>query len=264
MAFQNTPQIKRAARFNPWSLVLELLDDPRLVFNEKRRNRLLNSVSQLGWINQQNVLAQRPLFAHHLLRNRCFEPDPEYLSALLRRAATADAEGEAKADMGCFVQLSPAQSISLHQIQWPRYIADKYEALASISANRKQRDSAEWDRIWLCTNACMEELRTAYVKNRAVFNQRMGVEEQLQRLIRGSFDHAPGLVLNAILSWNDDQYVVLNPYTKQRLLSIYFSNRETAKNVVVQAWQMYDWLIYGNPNFAAPANIDYKGKWDSR
>ncbi|KAJ2853349.1 hypothetical protein J3B02_003187 [Coemansia erecta] len=27
---------------------------------------------------------------------------------------------------------------------------------------------------------------------------------------------------------------------------------------------MYDWLISGNPNFAVPANIDFKGKWDSR
>ncbi|KAJ2837899.1 hypothetical protein J3B02_006395, partial [Coemansia erecta] len=196
MTLQSMPQIKHSARFNPWSLILELLDDPRLVFNEKRRNRLLNAVSQLGWINSQNVLAQRPLFTDHLLRNRCFVLDPRYMPEnSSRNPAVVNAEPETKAgkETGSFAYLSPAQSISLHQIQWPTYIADKYNALASMSTNKKQRDSADWDRIWLCTNACMEELRTAYIKNRILFNSRMSIDEQLQRLIRASFDHAPGL-----------------------------------------------------------------------
>ncbi|KAJ2235807.1 hypothetical protein H4R99_002932 [Coemansia sp. RSA 1722] len=261
MAFQTIPRIQQTARFNPWSLILELLDDPRLLFNEKRRNRLLSAVSQLGWINTQNVLAQRPLFAYHLLKNRCFTLAPKYSSMQTNPETEVDTENERSQ----IAQLSPAQSITLHQIQWPHYIANKYEALASLSASKNRRDSAEWDRIWLCTNTCMEELRTAYIKNRVVFNLRTSVEEQLQRLIRGSFDHAPGLVLNAIMSWNDDQYAILNPYVKQRLLSIYFANRETTKQTVVQAWQMYDWLLYSNSKFVMPAAcIDYKGKLDSR
>ncbi|KAJ2477859.1 hypothetical protein IWW47_006164 [Coemansia sp. RSA 2052] len=152
------------------------------------------------------------------------------------------------------VDLTPAQLLQLCQIQWPRLIARKYERLLpSVIVTDKQHPSyLSWRRSWLATNLCILRLQAAYVKRRVLFNSRMDKGAQSRFLIRDSYEHSPGLVLNTIMSWGGDFSKVLNPYTVSGLCSAYFGDHTKLKKAVLQAWQLYDWLVHRNPHKQPP------------
>ncbi|KAJ2487935.1 hypothetical protein IWW37_005054 [Coemansia sp. RSA 2050] len=239
--------------FNPWSLLLEVLDDPRLVYDARNARKVIVAIGHLGWITPENVLQQRPLLAQYLLRAGCFVPLKQYSSDLpegvLAKLDAANLGGE---------DLTPAQLMQLCQMQWPRLIAKEYERfLPSAIVNDKQHaDYLPWCRSWLSTNLSILRLRAACIKRRVLFNSRMDEGAQSRLLIRDSFEHSPGLVLNTIMSWGGDFSKILNPFFVAGLCSAYFGDYIKAKTTVVQAWQLYDWLIHHNPHMKPPAHLD--------
>ncbi|KAJ2451438.1 hypothetical protein GGF42_004259 [Coemansia sp. RSA 2424] len=235
--------------FNPWSLLLEMLDDPRLLYSSSNARRIIVAVGHLGWIGPGNMQQQRPLLARYLLRAGCFVPHKQYSSALPEGVMSVlDATKRGGVD------LTPAQLLQLCQIQWPRLIARKYERLlpSVIVADKQHPSYLSWCRSWLATNLCILRLQAAYVKRRVLFNSRMDKGAQSRFLIRNSYEHSPGLVLNTIMSWGGDFSKVLNPYTVSGLCSAYFGDHAKLKEAVLQAWQLYDWLVHRNPHKQPP------------
>ncbi|KAJ2076694.1 hypothetical protein H4R24_005557 [Coemansia sp. RSA 988] len=238
-AYITQPLSRSGIKFNPWSLVLEMLDDPRLVcvLDLESKRRLLLAIGRLGWVTPDNVLAQRSLFARHLLKTKCFA----------RRPVT---------DQDCAdYKVSSTQLMLLSQMQWPRYITDKYERLVSVPAIEQlgySESLVKWCRAWLATNICMLELRAAYTKRRVLFNSRMDARTQTKHLIRSSFEHSPGLTLNVIMCWRGNFKEILNPYFESRLYDRYFTDTNTFRSVIIQAWQLYDRLLHNNPCQATP------------
>ncbi|KAJ2614713.1 hypothetical protein H4S08_001592 [Coemansia sp. RSA 1365] len=233
-AYITQPLSRSGIRFNPWSLVLEVLDDPRLLctLDSDNKRRLLLAIGRLGWVTPDNILAQRSLFVRHLLQTQCFARRPD------SRQDCAD------------YKISSAQLMSLSQMQWPRYIADKYERLVSVPSIEHLGHSellVKWCHAWLATSICMLELRAAYTKRRVLFNSRMDTRTQTKHLIRSAFEHAPGLALNAIMCWRGNFKDILNPHFENRLYDRYFTDTSTFKSVIIQAWQLYDRLIHNNP-----------------
>ncbi|KAJ2907435.1 hypothetical protein GGI21_003890, partial [Coemansia aciculifera] len=221
--------------FNPWSLLLEMLDDPRLLYNSDSARRIIVAIGHLGWIRPDNVQQQRPLLSRYLLRAGCFVPHTRYSTALPEGVMP-----ELDASKSGGVDLTPAQLLQLCQMQWPRFIAQKYERIlpSAIVADKQHGRYVSWNRSWLSTNLTILRLQEAYVKRRVLFNNRMDKCAQSQFLIRDSYEHSPGLVLNTIMSWGGDFSKVLNPYTVSGLCSVYFGDHAKTKEVVVQAWQL--------------------------
>ncbi|KAJ1948647.1 hypothetical protein EC988_005089, partial [Linderina pennispora] len=56
--------------FNPWTILLELLHDPRLDWDFDN-NKLLIAIGHLNWVHVDNLMAQRPLFAKYLFSTGC-------------------------------------------------------------------------------------------------------------------------------------------------------------------------------------------------
>ncbi|KAJ1899594.1 hypothetical protein LPJ66_002015 [Kickxella alabastrina] len=249
---------RQGVAFNPWSLLLELLEDPRLLLNPRYNSKLLIAAGHLGWTTPQNVMAQRPLLAQYLLRSECLAVDAQYAKGLPDRVLFS----QESADKHAAVDLTPAQLTTLCQTQWPRFIAQKYHsAMIEPITEKLQRagnglTSDEWNRSWLCANISMLELQSAYVKQRTVFNRRMDARDQSQRLIRGSLEHAPGLALNVVMSWGGDLPAILNPYSIIRMCCEFFADKETARRSVSQAWQMYEMLVHHNPHLPVPVFLN--------
>ncbi|KAJ2860406.1 hypothetical protein GGH94_005544 [Coemansia aciculifera] len=252
-AFTDMKLSRSGIAFNPWSLLLEMLDDPRLAYNASNARKVIVAIGHLGWITPENVLQQRPLLARYLLRAGCFVPHKQYSSDL----PTGVMPKLDAANLGG-MDLTPAQLMQLCQMQWPRFIAKEYEHIlpSAIAADRQHADYLPWCRGWLSTNLSILRLRAAYVKRRVLFNSRMDKCTQSRFLIRDSFEHSPGLVLNTIMSWGGDFSKILNPYTVAGLCSTYFGDYAKIKEAVIQAWQLYEWLIHHNPHMKPPARLD--------
>ncbi|KAJ1892851.1 hypothetical protein LPJ81_005477 [Coemansia sp. IMI 209127] len=147
------------------------------------------------------------------------------------------------------IPLTTSQHAALSQIQFPRFIAEKYAKQVSATTLQDEDCSsvarrAQWDRSWLSANLAILELQTTFLKHRALFGKRLDMAQQSRLLTSSAFEHAPGLVLNIIMSWNDDYKKILTPYMIHRLCTKYFSDPDTIREAIVQAWQMYDWLAY--------------------
>ncbi|KAJ1726500.1 hypothetical protein LPJ61_005146 [Coemansia biformis] len=141
-------------------------------------------------------------------------------------------------------------------MQWPRHIAQRYERLLSVPAVLRTPDGARaaaWNRTWLAVNVGMLELRAAYVKRRVLFSNRMSRRQQTALVIRGAFEHAPGLVLNAVMAWRGSVGEILTPHAAHGIRDRYFANAETVRRAVGQAWQLYDWLVHCSPHRTGPA-----------
>ncbi|KAJ2810343.1 hypothetical protein H4S07_002722 [Coemansia furcata] len=248
-AFTDTKP-SRSSAFNPWSLLLEMLDDPRLAYSASNARKVIVAIGHLGWITPENVPQQRPLLARYLLRAGCFVPHKQYSSDLpegvMPKPDAASLGGE---------DLTPTQLMQLCQMQWPQFIAKEYEHLLPSAAD-KRAGHLPWCRSWLSANLSILGLRAAYVKRRVLFNSRMDKSAQCRFLIRDSFENSPGLVLNTIMSWGGDFSRILNPYTVAGLCSVYFGNRAKTKKAVVQAWQLYEWLVHHNPHMKPPAHLN--------
>ncbi|KAJ2489806.1 hypothetical protein GGI11_009240, partial [Coemansia sp. RSA 2049] len=113
------PLSRQNVRFNPWSLFLELFDDPRIMLNTdndfvSRGRALLAAVVYLGQVTPANVLAQRPLFKHYALKSKIVVPYRQYGNENHRDAMDRN------------VSLTPSQLAALGQLQFPRFIANKY------------------------------------------------------------------------------------------------------------------------------------------
>ncbi|KAJ2771521.1 hypothetical protein IWQ57_002176 [Coemansia nantahalensis] len=232
-ALGEQPLSRHGIPFNPWSLLLEVLDDPRLVCSPTPAGQtaLLAAVPQLGWVTPYNVLTQRALLADHLLQTGAVAVRPGHSDA---GAGPGDAV------------LGPAQAMALAQMQWPRHIAQHYERLLSVPAVLRAADdarAAEWRRAWQATGGAMAELRAAYVKRRVLFNTRMSRRQQTALVVRHALEPAPGLVLNALLAWRGDVADVLSPHAAQVVCDTHFATAAALRRAVGQAWQLYDWLI---------------------
>ncbi|KAJ1667255.1 hypothetical protein IW140_001709 [Coemansia sp. RSA 1813] len=233
-AYTSMPLSRRNIRFNPWSLLLELLDDPRIALHTNnntisRGKSLLATIVRLGQVTLDNVGMQRPLLTQYALRSK----------AVMLLPQNKDDD----------IILTPSQHVALSQIQFPRFIAEKFAnqvAAASLQdeACSNEARQVQWDRSWLSANLAILELQTTFLKHRVLFNKRLDMAQQGRLLISSAFEHAPGLVLNVIMSWNDDYNKILTPYMIHRLCTRYFSDAETIREAIVQAWQMYDWLVY--------------------
>ncbi|KAJ2777219.1 hypothetical protein GGI15_004581 [Coemansia interrupta] len=250
-ALVSMPHTRRGLRFNPWSLLLELFDDTRLALaSTQYRSKILVAAGHLGWVTPGNVMSQRPLIARYLLTSRCLEVDGRYLHPGIPGTVVPE---DVAAREHAAVDLSPAQLTMLCQVQWPRFIAAKYRHAMPHTG------SVGASRAWLCAHLSMIENTADYVKQRAVFNRRLGVADQIKRLIRRSYEHAPGLALNAIMGWNGDLSEILTPAARHHICARYFADMDAARNAVAQAWQMYDRLVYRNPHVAVPRCLD----WDT-
>ncbi|KAJ2028896.1 hypothetical protein IW146_006365 [Coemansia sp. RSA 922] len=261
-AFTDMKLSRSGIAFNPWSLLLEMLDDPRLVYNAGNARKLVVAIGHIGWITPENVVQQRPLLARYLLRAGCFVPHKQYSSDLpdgvLPKPDATNLGG---------VDLTPAQLMQLCQMQWPRFIAKEYKHIlpSAIVADKQHTAYLSWRRSWLSTNLSILRLRAAYVKRRVLFNSRMDKCTQSRFLIRDSFEYSPGLVLNTIMSWGGEFSKILNPYTVAGLCSTYFGDYTKTKEAVVQAWQLYEWLIHHNPHMKPPTHLDPSvERWDGR
>ncbi|KAJ2553613.1 hypothetical protein EV175_002880 [Coemansia sp. RSA 1933] len=247
-AYMNMPLSRQNIRFNPWSLILELLDDPRVEINASnpvvlRGRALLATIARLGQVTPDNMLTQRPLLARYVQSSKAFVPLPQ------------------REDTGSDIVLTSSQHAALSQIQFPRFIANKYTTHVSVVALPEKMEGsnaarrAQWDRSWLSANLTILELQATFLKHRVLFGKRLDMAQQSRLLISNAFEHAPGLVLNVIMSWNDDYRKILTPYAIQRLCAACFSNPDTIREAIVQAWQMYDWLIYHSPALRRNNNI---------
>ncbi|KAJ2866628.1 hypothetical protein GGI22_001242 [Coemansia erecta] len=245
------PLSRQNMRFNPWGLLLEALDDPRTALNidndaTSRGKALLATVVRLGKVTLDNILMQRPLLARYVQRSKLFTLAPQ-------SNATDDD-----------ILLTPSQHVALSQIQFPRFISEKYAKQISAATLQEEDCSSEarraqWDRSWLSANLAILELQATFLKHRVLFGERLVMAQQSRLLISSAFEHAPGLVLNVLMSWNDDYKKILTPYMIHRLCTKYFSDPDTIREAIVQAWQMYDWLAYhgGHPlHMKAPAAGD--------
>ncbi|KAI9505527.1 hypothetical protein BX070DRAFT_220245 [Coemansia spiralis] len=248
-AFISMPISRQGIKFNPWSLLLELLDDSRLTINVdkpigSRGRTILTAIEHLGWVTPGNMLAQRPLITQHLLKMQTIRRSPQS-TAVESNKETIHSNNEL---------LTPSQNMVLSQIQLPRYITQKYERSRSVMI-LNQDDTADevkrtqWDRIWLSTNLAILELQATFIKHRVVFNSRLDATQQSQLLIKSAFEHAPGFVLNVIMSWCDDYSRIVNTYMAGRLCLEYFGSTNAIREVITQAWQMYDWLVYHSPHY---------------
>ncbi|KAJ2002846.1 hypothetical protein GGI04_003182 [Coemansia thaxteri] len=239
--------------FNPWTLLLELLDDPRLTYNAGSANKMLVAIGHLGWTSPGNLSQQRPLMARYLLRAGCFSVREQFSSELPDGVIPElEAAGLGGAD------LTSAQLMQLCQMQWPRFIAQKYEHCtpsALASDTNKHDDHLMWRRRWLSANLAILGLRAAYIKRRVLFNSRMDKCAQSRYLIRYTIEHSPGLALNTLLGWGGDYSKLLNPFYSKWLCSAYFGNHSAAKDAVLQAWQMYSHLIHHNPHMNPPTHF---------
>ncbi|KAJ2777699.1 hypothetical protein H4R18_005010 [Coemansia javaensis] len=244
-ALKKQPLSRAGIRFNPWSLVLELLDDPRLEYTAGGggggggAKALLAAIVRLGWSAPRDVLNTRANLARYLMNRGVF-------------GARAQAQG------GGHSALTAAQAMALSQMQWPRQIAERYAARLSVPAAAALRgaDSAqagEWRRTWLAVSVGMLELRTAFVLRRVLFNVRMTPAEQTALVMRGALEHAPGLALNAILAWRGNLAHILAPRERLALDAACFGSAEAARRTVAQAWQLYDWLVHACPHRPAHA-----------
>ncbi|KAJ1963374.1 hypothetical protein GGI12_002093 [Dipsacomyces acuminosporus] len=258
-ALAEMPLTRQGVRFNPWTILLELLNDTRLSCRVDN-NKLLIAMSHLGWVTPDNIMRQRPLFAKYLLSSGCLSTLPRF-STLLPDNITLPAD-EASAKFSG-TDLTPSQLMSLCQMQWPRFIAQKYQQALSVQQldavpadQGRFEKQADWNRAWLSANLSMIELRAALKKRQVVFGGSMDDREQFQLLFRGAFESAPGLALNIIMCWGGEYSDILNPYSVGRLSETYFASPETAKQAIGQAWQMYDWLLYCNPQWPLPIELD--------
>ncbi|KAJ2158851.1 hypothetical protein GGF46_003470 [Coemansia sp. RSA 552] len=179
-------------RFNPWLLLLELLDDPRLrwAVNGDNSTRFVQAIQYLSWVTPCNIHQQRSLLLQYLLKRKCFAVETSEPSA-------SD-------------ELNLAQLVQLSQDRWPRLVDQKYEGLLSVPSLTTGLD--KWSRAWLATNCCMIELNTAYRRHRILNSDRMGVDSQMSKVIWDAFDDAPGLVLNTIICWRPMNKPILNRY----------------------------------------------------
>ncbi|KAI8320729.1 hypothetical protein GQ54DRAFT_317918 [Martensiomyces pterosporus] len=257
-ALTEMAQTRRGLRFNPWTILLELLDDTRLECSVNN-NKLLVAMGHLGWVTPDNIMAQRPLFAKYLLNSSCLSALPQF-STLLPSGTMPKEEARARFSG---VDLTPSELMVLCQMQWPRFVAQKYQQALSVPAlelvpieHGRARRIADWSRAWLSTNLCVLELRTALKRRRTLFNDKMDDRERCQLLFRSAFEHAPGFALNLLMSWGGEYSQILNPYSIGRLSETYFADVDTTRQVIGQAWQMYDWLIYCNPQGKLPADLD--------
>ncbi|KAJ1731578.1 hypothetical protein LPJ72_003865 [Coemansia sp. Benny D160-2] len=241
-AFMTMPLSRQNVRFNPWSLFLELFDDPRIMLNTdndfvSRGRALLAALVYLGQVTPANVLSQRPLFKHYALKSKIVVPFRQYGNENHRDAMDRN------------VSLTPSQLAALGQLQFPRFIANKYARQVSVTGQQVTDDlsearRAQWDRSWLSANLAVLELQKKFTDQRIMYGVRISSARQSQSLIGSALEHAPGLVLNTIMSWNDDYNKIMTLNTINSLCAEYFDAPETIREAIVQAWQMYDWLVY--------------------
>ncbi|KAJ2387236.1 hypothetical protein GGI05_004144, partial [Coemansia sp. RSA 2603] len=243
------PHPARRPRFNPWTLLLELLDDPRIRFTMDHRFRrsMLTAAGHLGWVTPANIMAQRPLVARYLLRSECLAVEARYVD---QRLPADVIPVELAAQRYAAVDLSPAQLTRLCQVLWPGHIAAKY------SQRARQADPVDSSRTWLCAHLSILENTKDCVKHRSLFGRRLTVAQQTTRLIRRSYDHAPGLILNAIMSCNSDLSDILSPRDIHHIATRYFADKDSARSTVAQAWTLYDRLVYCNPRVPVPRCLD--------
>ncbi|KAJ2647724.1 hypothetical protein IWW40_004445 [Coemansia sp. RSA 1250] len=248
-ALRDQPVSRRDTLFNPWTLFLELLDDPRIVFNPQRNTTyaLINTMSRLGWVTPHNIGKYRNSVVDTLLGTRCIGVKPGIWH-----------------DAGS-IEITASELLQLKQIQWPRAIAHTYSRLLSVNSIGGQ-DSNElqnlWDVSWLTTNLSMLEMKMAYVKNRIVFDRRLDKEKQFRQVITGAIEHSPGLVCNAIMCWRKDPRRLFDAYLVMYLTRYYFANVDMLRSVICNAWQLYDWAIHNNPYQSTPrfisSELDHK------
>ncbi|KAJ2722761.1 hypothetical protein GGI07_003089 [Coemansia sp. Benny D115] len=277
-AFAEMPKTRRGIQFNPWLLLLELLDDPRLVVDPEHAGNLLRATGHLGWITPQNMATQRPLLAQYLLRSRFLKINPQ-LSLDHKKGGTQSKSGRVAREHSMYFELTPAQQTVLCQMQWPRFIAQKYTNALDKAAEAPDRDIPQqqqtqkglddvlgkesWTRTWLCANLSMAELREAYLKHRLVFNRRLSLREQHEKLIRGSFEHAPGVLLNTLVCWNNSTSSILNSFSIDCICTEHLSTHESIRAAVLQAWQLYNRLVYDSQKLPSTANTAGKGDTSS-
>ncbi|KAJ2206052.1 hypothetical protein EV180_007168, partial [Coemansia sp. RSA 518] len=113
------PVSRRGVLFNPWTLLLELLDDPRVIYNggSEAGRILLSAIMWMGYVTPSNIDTKRTELARAIMDTQCIGFDP-LLST--------------KYECSDNVELRPAQLMQLCQIQWPRFIAEKYRNLKSV------------------------------------------------------------------------------------------------------------------------------------
>ncbi|KAJ2816708.1 glycerol ether metabolic process [Coemansia erecta] len=192
----------------------------------------------MGGVTPHNMLKRRDELVRALLKAKCIRFDPKL---------STGAPGN--------VELGSAQLMQLYQIQWPRFIAEKYRqsmSVPSILCRETQSMANAWDRAWAVTNICAEQLKTSAVTHRVLFNSRFGNAAQRRVAIHEGFVYAPGMAMNAILGSQEDLLHIVGPDTKAKICNQYFANIDTFRSAVVAAWQLYDWLIHSNPHKNAP------------
>ncbi|KAJ1808483.1 hypothetical protein LPJ77_002307 [Coemansia sp. RSA 2523] len=236
------PVSRRGVLFNPWTLLLELLDDPRVVYNggSEAGRILLSAIMWMGYVTPSNIDTKRTELARAIMDTQCIGFDP----LLSTQYECSDN-----------VELRPAQLMQLCQIQWPRFIAEKYRNLKSVPlviSRGDQRMVNAWDRAWAATNLCAAQLEKSVVRSRALFNCRFDLAAQSRLSIREGVEHAPGIVMNTILGWTGDLSHIISPAIEERICTQYFANIDTLRSTVAAAWQLYDWLIHNNPHRETP------------
>ncbi|KAJ2123863.1 hypothetical protein IW147_002294 [Coemansia sp. RSA 720] len=236
------PVSRRGVLFNPWTLLLELLDDPRVVYNggSEAGRILLSAIVWMGFVTPNNIDTKRTELVRAMVDAQCIRFDP----LLLTQYECSDN-----------VELRPAQLMQLSQIQWPRVIAEKYRDLMSVPSVISRGDQSKvnaWERAWAATNLCAAQLKKSVVRSRALFNCRFDLTAQSRLSIRESIEHAPGMVMNTILGWPGNLSHIISPAIEERICTQYFANIGTLRSAVADAWQLYDWLIHNNPHREVP------------
>ncbi|KAJ2337945.1 hypothetical protein GGF43_006992 [Coemansia sp. RSA 2618] len=116
-ALVDQPVSRRGIPFNPWTLLLELLDDPRVAYDgsPEASRCILSAIAWMGGVTPHNMLKRRDELVRALLKAKCIRFDPKL---------STGAPGN--------VELGSAQLMQLYQIQWPRFIAEKYRQSMSV------------------------------------------------------------------------------------------------------------------------------------
>ncbi|KAJ2386176.1 hypothetical protein H4S02_003978 [Coemansia sp. RSA 2611] len=209
------PISRKGVPFNPWTLLLELLDDPRIIYSggPKAGQILLDAVSWMGWVTPQNISTRRTELVYALRASNCIK--------VYQRLMLPTCQSN--------VELTPAQSIQFQQIQWPRHIAEKYAELLSVPsiASQDSEPAVSWAYTWLTINLCMLELKAAYTKNRVIFNHRLDTRRRLRQVVQDAVAYAPG-----------NPTRIIGPYVEEQILGRYFADASTLKAAVGSAWQL--------------------------
>ncbi|KAJ2151446.1 hypothetical protein J3F82_003343 [Coemansia sp. RSA 637] len=72
------PVSRRGVLFNPWTLLLELLDDPRVVYNggSEAGRILLSAIMWMGYVTPSNIDTKRTELARAIMDTQCIGFDP--------------------------------------------------------------------------------------------------------------------------------------------------------------------------------------------